>query len=326
MDRTTPWPGSAGEHQLQDRYGTTERAQRFYSQQVLDHLNEPMREFVVAQEMMFVATSDAHGECDNTFRAGPTGFVRVLDDQRLTWPEYRGNGVMASLGNISENPHVGLLFMDFTQSVIGLHVNGRATIIEDAAMRAEYEDLDADDIPGRRPERWVVVEVEEAYIHCAKHIPRLVKAPRERAWGTDDVRRKGGDFFQASGEQRPWAPDAAAEAASTAPDAAPEAASAASGVAPAARRPAEPDPSEGPAEPDLSEAPDGVEAIGAATATGAAAATGSAAASDEARAPGATEATAATVPTLTEPGRRSPGRHRRLRGLLGHRPRSGEDR
>jgi hypothetical protein len=72
-------------------------------------------------------------------------------------------------------------------------------------MRTEYDNLDLDDVPGRQPERWVVVEVEEAYIHCAKHIPRLAKVPRERAWGTDDVRRKGGDFFSASMESRPWA-------------------------------------------------------------------------------------------------------------------------
>ncbi|MGC9669332.1 pyridoxamine 5'-phosphate oxidase family protein [Planosporangium sp. 12N6] len=207
MDRTSAWPGSGGEHQLQERYGTADRAQRFYSQQVLDHLNERMREFVAEQEMMFVATSDGHGECDNTFRAGPPGFVQVLDPDRLAWPEYRGNGVMASLGNISENPHVGLLFMDFTQSVIGLHVNGRAAIVEDADMRTEYDYLEIDDAPGRRPERWVVVEVEEAYIHCAKHIPRMTKVSRDRPWGTDDVRRKGGDFFDASREPRPWGPD-----------------------------------------------------------------------------------------------------------------------
>jgi predicted pyridoxine 5'-phosphate oxidase superfamily flavin-nucleotide-binding protein len=128
--------------------------------------------------------------------------VQVLDDGRLTWPEYRGNGVMASLGNISENPHVGLIFMDFVRNVIGLHVNGRAAIVEDDAMRAEHAALEVDDVPGRRPERWVVVEVEEAYIHCAKHIPRMAKVPRERAWGTDDGRRKGGDFFAAAKESR----------------------------------------------------------------------------------------------------------------------------
>jgi predicted pyridoxine 5'-phosphate oxidase superfamily flavin-nucleotide-binding protein len=208
VERTNGWPGSAGEHRLQEEYGTTDRAERFYSQQVLDRLNEQMREFVGAQEMMFVATSDAKGECDNTFRAGPPGFVRVLGDDRLAWPEYRGNGVMASLGNISENPNVGLLFMDFFRQVIGLHVNGHAEIVEDADMRSAHPELPVETAPGRRPERWVVVTVEEAYIHCAKHIPRLAKLPRERDWGTDDFRRKGGDFFGAAAESRPWRPEA----------------------------------------------------------------------------------------------------------------------
>src|SRR5207249_4631857 len=143
-------------------------------------------------ELMFVATADRRGECDCTLRAGPPGFVRVLDERHLTWPEYRGNGVMASVGNITENGQVGLLFVDFFQHAIGLHVNGHASIVEDPSMRAAHPDLPIDPVPGRRAERWVAVAVEEAYIHCAKHIPRLRKLPRERAWGTDDVRRKGG--------------------------------------------------------------------------------------------------------------------------------------
>ena len=57
---------------------------------------------------------------------------------------------------------------------------------------------------GPRTERWVEVEVEEAYIHCAKHLPHLVKVPRKRAWGSDDPKRKGGDFFEAACEARPW--------------------------------------------------------------------------------------------------------------------------
>jgi hypothetical protein len=211
------WPGSAGEHMLQERYGTAERAERFYSQQVLDHLNEAMIDFVARQEMMFVSTADGRGDCDCTFRAGPAGFVRVLDDHRLAWPEYRGNGVMASLGNIAENPHVGLLFMDFFRDVIGLHVNGHAKIVDDAAMRMAYRDLPTDPVPGRKPERWVTVHVEEAYMHCAKHIPRLAKMPRDRAWGSDDQRRKGGDFFGAAGQQRPWSVAAAENESSAAP-------------------------------------------------------------------------------------------------------------
>jgi uncharacterized protein len=55
-----------------------------------------------------------------------------------------------------------------------------------------------------RAERWVEVDVEEAYVHCAKHLPHMVKVPRTRAWGTDDIKRKGGDFFEAARETRPW--------------------------------------------------------------------------------------------------------------------------
>ncbi|KAB8163297.1 hydrolase [Streptomyces sp. 3MP-14] len=195
-------PGSDGEHALQTRLGTTQRADRFYRDQVLDHLNERMREFVAAAEMFFLATADRHGECDNTFRAGPPGFLQVLDARTLAWPEYRGNGVHASLGNLAENPHAGLLLLDFDRARIGLHVNGRARMADDAELRAHHPWLPVDSVPGRRTDIWVRLEVEEAYIHCAKHIPHLVKAPKRSArdWGTDDARRKGGDFFGAARE------------------------------------------------------------------------------------------------------------------------------
>ncbi|MEV5770722.1 pyridoxamine 5'-phosphate oxidase family protein [Streptomyces antimycoticus] len=219
-------PGSDGEHLLQRRLDTVDRADRFYDDQVLDHLNARMREFIDRQEMFFLATSDGHGECDNTFRAGPPGFLRVLDARTLTYPEYRGNGVLASLGNIQENPHVGILMVDFFRDRIGLHVNGRARVVEDAEMREAHPGLPVDPVPGRRAVVWVEVTLEEAYIHCAKHIPHLQKVPaqrrtgggdnrhrgpsgdqalehdRERDWGTDDVKRKGGDFFGAAAEAR----------------------------------------------------------------------------------------------------------------------------
>ncbi len=180
--------------------GTADRADRFYAQQVLDHLNPSMREFTERQEMFFLSTADARGECDSTFRAGPPGFLTVLDERTLVYPEYRGNGVMASLGNMRENPHVGILMLDFTRDRIGLHVNGRAWMIPDGTMRALHPALPLDAVPGRRPQLWVRVSVEEAYVHCSKHIPRMAKAPSRdgRAWGTDDVRRKGGDYFGAA--------------------------------------------------------------------------------------------------------------------------------
>ncbi|MFE6687778.1 pyridoxamine 5'-phosphate oxidase family protein [Streptomyces sp. NPDC057743] len=189
---------------MQRRLGTTARADRFYADQVLDHLNARMQEFVACQEMFFLATADRHGECDSTFRAGPPGFVQVLGDRLLAYPEYRGNGVMASLGNLSENPRLGILMVDFTRYRIGLHINGRARVVLDEEMRAHFPGLPVDPVPGRRAQLWVAVEVEEAYIHCSKHIPHLAKVPaterRARAWGTDDVKRKGGDFFGSAAE------------------------------------------------------------------------------------------------------------------------------
>jgi uncharacterized protein len=202
-------PGSRGEHLLQERYGTTKRALTFYNYQMLDRLNDIMKEYIAEQEMVFIATSDARGECDCSFRAGEPGFVRVLDDKYLIYPEYRGNGVMASLGNITENPHIGMVFIDFFRTAVGLHVNGKAKIFENEDLLSQpgLPDVIRQDIfteGGRKPERWVMVEVEEAYIHCSKHIPLLKKLDKEIDWGTDDTVKKGGDYFKAKNEKRPW--------------------------------------------------------------------------------------------------------------------------
>ncbi len=202
-------PGSRGEHELQERFGTTKRALAFYNNQVLDYLNPLMQAFVTHQEMLFIATADAHGECDCSFRAGLPGFVHILDEKTLLYPEYRGNGVVASLGNIAENPHIGMIFIDFFESTVGLHVNGTATIMENATLidRSDIPDEIRQDIAvegGRKPERWVIVEVEEAYIHCSKHIPLLEKRDKTIHWGTDDIVCKGGDYFQAKTSRRPW--------------------------------------------------------------------------------------------------------------------------
>jgi predicted pyridoxine 5'-phosphate oxidase superfamily flavin-nucleotide-binding protein len=195
-------PGSVGEQLLQEELGTQARAEAFYRDQVLDHLNERMRQFVAEQEMVFIATANGQGECDSSLRAGPPGFVRVRDPGSLAYPDYRGNGVMASLGNACENPHIGLLFLDFSRHRIGLHVNGTVRLVRDEDMRERDPGLPLDPVPGRRARIWVEVTVQEAYIHCSKHIPRLVKLPTDRAWGTDDMRRKGGDWFGAAAEQK----------------------------------------------------------------------------------------------------------------------------
>jgi hypothetical protein len=208
-----------------------------------------MKEYLARQEMAFISTSDANGECDASFRAGPPGFVRVLDDWTVMYPEYRGNGVMASLGNITENPHVGLLFVDFFHSGVGLHINGRARILEHAAVEAfapllrrmggfeELEDVVAD--KRKTPQRWVLVDIVEAYIHCSKHIPILAHLP-----GSAGHAPPSGDYFNAKDGPRPWTQPAPAEAAPACPaveiyDAPTEVYDAPAEAEPPARAPAE---------------------------------------------------------------------------------------
>lgn len=185
--------GSDGEKILQDKYGTVRKANSFYENQMIDHINEQMKAFIAEQEMMFISTADKKGNCDNSFRAGKKGFVIVLDETTLFYPEYSGNGVMASLGNILENPHIGILFIDFFQNQIGLHVNGAAAIVENEqfinSLPADLSDIvQSNHI--EKPSRWVKIHVHEAYIHCSRMIPKLTtieKASNEK---------KHGDFFK----------------------------------------------------------------------------------------------------------------------------------
>jgi len=188
-------PGSPGERALQDALGTRERAVRFARDQVSALLTPRMQAFIGRMEMVWIATSDGAGHCDCSFRSGPPGFVRVLSERAVAFPDYRGNGVMASSGNLVENPHIGMWFGDFDQELIGLHVNGRAAVLLPEQLGAAGPGLPEPDHPGRRPTHWVAVTVEEAYVHCRKHLPRLTRQPVVRHWGTDSPLYKGGDPF-----------------------------------------------------------------------------------------------------------------------------------
>ncbi|MEO6203554.1 MAG: pyridoxamine 5'-phosphate oxidase family protein [Nitrospirales bacterium] len=201
QEESTPGVSSEGECRAQNMMGTGRRAAAFYRNQMESELNDNMQSFIARQEMVFLSTANAKGECDCSFRAGTVGFVRVLNARMLAYPEYRGNGVMASVGNILENSQIGLMFIDFLQTTVGLHVNGKAKVLtNDDIIRlpnvtgAILEDVTVSG--GRHPECWTLVEVEEAFIHCSKHIPLLKKLDKPLHWGTDDESLKGSGYFK----------------------------------------------------------------------------------------------------------------------------------
>lgn len=200
MTPSHPTTASVGERMLQQTHGTAARAQAFYDRQVHDHLTPAMHDFITRRTMFFLATADGLGHCDGTLRAGPPGFVVPLDDTRLIFPEYRGNGVMASTGNLLENPRLALLFVDFTDDHIGLHVNGTARLLHEGERAAQYTGLTLDDAPGRAPQMWVHVTVEETYLHCSRNIPHLQSAPRPRRPAD---RPRDSDYFRTPSTSRP---------------------------------------------------------------------------------------------------------------------------
>ena len=154
--RPEPGPGSAGERLLQCAYGTQDRAQPLLPrpgprppQPGDDRVRRPAGDGVRRHR-----GRRRRVRRDACAPARPASCT-CSTSGALAYPEYRGNGVLASLGNISENPHVGMLMVDFSEDVIGLHVNGRARIVEDADLRAEWPGLPAEFVRGRTPERWV---------------------------------------------------------------------------------------------------------------------------------------------------------------------------
>jgi predicted pyridoxine 5'-phosphate oxidase superfamily flavin-nucleotide-binding protein len=201
MHDLSQWPASGGERLLQDLSGSTERADRFYNEQMVDVLTQRMREFLATQTWMILCTADEDGMPSGSPRFGEPGFVMPIDERTVTWPELRGNGVMTSLGNLMKNPKAHLMFPDMGER-IGLHLRGETTIVDHDVMRIEHPSLVASVKTPRPPERWVVLRLEVAYVHCRKHFPRTDDKPVE--WGTDDVKAKGGDYFGAKDLPKPW--------------------------------------------------------------------------------------------------------------------------
>ena len=189
--------GRQSEERIQDERDSLNRAKRFYDKQVKDRLTPEMQEFIRRQPMMFVATADTSGACDCSPRFGAPGFVRMGDPKTLAYPEFRGNGVFASLGNIAENPAIGLLFVDFLKTSVGLHVNGKADRRDpdDGPVTLDLVTQNYGTSGGRLVEQWVFVTIEEAYIHCSKHVPRFQPVPRNISWGTDDATLKSDQYF-----------------------------------------------------------------------------------------------------------------------------------
>lgn len=148
---------------LQDRFDTRRLADRLQDVIVSDHFSEPYRRIVERAPFFWIATADQSGWPEVSYKGGQPGFVRVLPDERtIAFPAYDGNGMFRSLGNLVDNPRVGLLFIDFEKPK-RLRVRGIASVLEDAASLATF--------PGAQ----LVVQVvtEQVFFNCPRYVHEM---------------------------------------------------------------------------------------------------------------------------------------------------------
>lgn len=127
-----------GMRRLQDQRDTRRLADRLEQVTVRSAFTDDDRAFIERCAMVFVATADAEGRPECSYKGGLPGFVRLVDDRTVALPDYDGNGMYRSWGNVLVNPHVALLFIDFEQRR-RIRVNGTATIHDDDALLGALE-------------------------------------------------------------------------------------------------------------------------------------------------------------------------------------------
>ena len=180
-----------GNRTLQDEFGSRALADRLEEKLTRQAFTDQDRAFIEQSMFFFLATADAGGRPDCSFKGGTPGFVRVVGPDELAFPDYDGNGMFKSLGNITVNPQVGLLFIAMGEAPKRLRVNGRARIVrDDPAMAA---------IPGAQ--LLVKVTPVDIFPNCPRYIvtpgagepskyaPRPDYQPPEPTWkGFDDFK------------------------------------------------------------------------------------------------------------------------------------------
>jgi predicted pyridoxine 5'-phosphate oxidase superfamily flavin-nucleotide-binding protein len=177
-----------GMRRLQDLRETRALADRLEKVTMRAAFTDEDQAFIRRCRMFFIATADAEGHPDCSYKGGVPGFVRVLDAQTLAIPDYDGNGQYRSWGNVLVNRHVGLLFIDF-ETPKRLRVNGTASVSHDDPLLPEF--------PGAV--MIVRLAAQRIFPNCPRYIHRMqlveesVYSPRENyqppvpAWKTFDV-------------------------------------------------------------------------------------------------------------------------------------------
>ena len=125
-----------GNRHLQDAFDSRRIADRLEEKLTRTAFSDGDKAFIEGASYFFLATADAEGRPDCSFKGGMPGFVRITGASELAFPDYDGNGMFKSLGNLAVNAHVGMLFIDLHEKPRRLRVNGTATVSRDDPLLA----------------------------------------------------------------------------------------------------------------------------------------------------------------------------------------------
>ena len=125
-----------GNRRLQDQFDSRRISDRLEEKLTRTVFTSDDRTFIESMPYFFLATANAEGRPDCSFKGGPPGFARVTGPSELAFPDYDGNGMFKSLGNVLVNPHVGILFIAMHGSPKRLRVNGTAAVTSDDPLLA----------------------------------------------------------------------------------------------------------------------------------------------------------------------------------------------
>ncbi|MEQ1715481.1 MAG: pyridoxamine 5'-phosphate oxidase family protein [Hyphomicrobium sp.] len=154
---------------LQEEFDSVKLADRVEEIVVRPEIDDMGKAFIESRDMFFLSSVDHNGRPTVSYKGGTPGFVKVLDPTTIVFPNYDGNGMYLSLGNIAGNPEIGCLFIDFERP-FRTRLQGRAELVKSGPLLGLFKEA----------ELVVKVTVSETWMNCPRYIHRYQKLERSK--------------------------------------------------------------------------------------------------------------------------------------------------
>jgi predicted pyridoxine 5'-phosphate oxidase superfamily flavin-nucleotide-binding protein len=154
---------------LQEEFNTTKLAELLDNGWIHEKISPDERDFIASRDMFFLSTVDPEGMPTVSYKGGPVGVVKVIDESTLVFPGFDGNGMFYSVGNINAQGKVGLLFIDF-ETPHRVRVQGTAKLVREHALMTEYTEA----------KYLIFITVTKIWVNCPRYIHKYQKIDQSK--------------------------------------------------------------------------------------------------------------------------------------------------